>query len=221
MKIFTKIIDKGTNSQIICGKNINLTGCVQGNNNKIIIKDSNKPSFIEISLNGNNNTIEIDESSRITKLNIISGKHVKTNNIKLKIGKNVLFSGAASILMPNTNNICEIGSNCVISDATCIRCGEWPHLIFDMETGEYLDNSEGVFIKDNVWIGSNVFITKRVTIEEGSIVGTRSVVTRRFDEKNVVIAGNPATITRRNVKWFRNQKCLPSEGKYVLPDAFL
>ena len=38
-------------------------------------------------------------------------------------------------------------------------------------------------------------------IPDGAIVGAYSVVAGRFDEKNSVIAGNPARVVKRNIEW--------------------
>lgn len=35
------------------------------------------------------------------------------------------------------------------------------------------------------------------------IFGINAVVTKRFDEENTIIAGNPAKLVKRNVKWQR------------------
>ena len=42
---------------------------------------------------------------------------------------------------------------------------------------------------------------KKAQIQDESIIGVASVVTRKFTEKNVAIAGNPASICRRNISW--------------------
>ncbi len=34
-----------------------------------------------------------------------------------------------------------------------------------------------------------------------SIIGASSVVTKRFDENNIAIGGNPAKIIKRNINW--------------------
>lgn len=58
-----------------------------------------------------------------------------------------------------------------------------------------------MYIGNHVWIGEHCYILKNATISDNSVVGSMSVVTKRFDEENVVIAGNPAKIYRRNVMW--------------------
>ncbi len=53
-----------------------------------------------------------------------------------------------------------------------------------------------VIISDNVWIGMNAVILKGVTIGENSVVAAGAVVTKSVPP-NVVVAGNPAVITKQ------------------------
>jgi acetyltransferase-like isoleucine patch superfamily enzyme len=53
-----------------------------------------------------------------------------------------------------------------------------------------------VIIADNVWIGMNAVILKGVTIGENSVVAAGAVVTKSVPA-NVVVAGNPAVVTKQ------------------------
>ena len=63
----------------------------------------------------------------------------------------------------------------------------------------YLDNaleiSEGINIKDGVWIGNNVIILGNVTIGEKAIIAAGAVVTHSVPPYTIV-AGNPAHIIK-------------------------
>lgn len=59
-----------------------------------------------------------------------------------------------------------------------------------------------IVIGEHVWIGSHSRILKGVRIGDNSIIASNSVVTKVFEEKDVLIAGNPARIIRRGVRWF-------------------
>ena len=61
--------------------------------------------------------------------------------------------------------------------------------------------SKPVIIGKHVWLCSYSEILKGVMIGENSIVAWRSLVVKPISESNVLIAGSPATIKKRNVKW--------------------
>ncbi|MUH71375.1 acyltransferase [Psychrosphaera haliotis] len=115
-------------------------------------------------------------------------------------------------MLPNDGNQLLIGENCMFSNNVIIRGGEYPHLIFDLESGEYLDKSDGIEIGNRVWVGEGAYINKSVRLENGSIVGARSVVTKRFNEENCVVAGNPAKIVKSGVQWVNNKKSLSKDS---------
>jgi acetyltransferase-like isoleucine patch superfamily enzyme len=56
--------------------------------------------------------------------------------------------------------------------------------------------SSPVHIKSKSWIGFNSIITKGVTLEEGTVVGCGSVITKSTNPYSVY-AGNPATFVKR------------------------
>ena len=53
------------------------------------------------------------------------------------------------------------------------------------------------------WIGKDVKIGKNVRIADNSIVGWGSIVTKRFEEPNVILAGIPAKVVKHGVNWDR------------------
>lgn len=128
----------------------------------------------------------------------------------LKSGRTSRSAGGVFYLF-NSGNALSFGDDCLLSYNTIVRCGESPHLIFDRETGAYLDIAAPVTIGNHVWIGEDVYITKRVAIPDHTIVAARSVVTKRFDDSFCAIGGNPARVIRRGVEWVRNPGLLIPE----------
>lgn len=53
--------------------------------------------------------------------------------------------------------------------------------------------AKGIIVEDNCWIGAGVVFCDGVTIGEGCVIGTNSVITKDFP-KNSIIAGIPAKI---------------------------
>lgn len=58
-----------------------------------------------------------------------------------------------------------------------------------------------VHISNHVWIGRDVTIGKGVAIAEDVVIGGKSYVTKSITDSNVIVAGVPAKIIKRNIKW--------------------
>ncbi|MEE9344538.1 MAG: hypothetical protein V3U88_02920 [Methylococcales bacterium] len=56
-----------------------------------------------------------------------------------------------------------------------------------------------ITINEKCYIGSAVMVAQGVQIAENSFVGLGSIVIDSFDEANVLIAGNPARIVKRDI----------------------
>ena len=93
-----------------------------------------------------------------------------------------------------------IGKGVFIGKDVIIRTSDG-HAIIDPETGLAINEPQDIEIGDNVWIGARNMILKGTKIPSGSIVGAQSVVNKKFETTNVLIAGNPAKIIRNNVFW--------------------
>lgn len=107
------------------------------------------------------------------------GCQIRCGN-QITIGNNVTFGRDVKILD---------------SDFHCIRNNQ----------NEVVNPSLPVIIGDNVWLGQGATILKGVTIGDGAIVATQSVVTKDVPAGSIV-AGNPAKVIKENVTW--NPKCV-------------
>ena len=191
----------GCNNIINIDNKVNCLYTVEGNNNFIDIssKKTSEPQNLKINIRGSNNRIII-KNLRTANLFIDIGNYTDCNNVEIEILDNFVCA-QAHILGYQSNTPIKIGANCLFSKDICIRNGELPHAIYDINTFENFDKSQGIFIGNHVWIGEHAYIMKKSQIQDDSIVGAMSVVTKAFDESNVLIAGNPAKICKRNIMW--------------------
>lgn len=200
-------------NSIEVGENITLIGTIEGEGNVVRIAGTRHPQTLILHLAGNRNEVSIGAGSFLQNLRVeIGSRRWPCSRARLKIGSGFSIASQGRFILPNSGNVLEIGDNCMFSSNIVVRGGEYPHLIFDKESGEYLDVSQGIFIGNHVWVGEGAYIGKSVTLPDDCIVGTRSVVTKRFDEPHCVIAGNPARVVKRGVQWVANE--------YMLEDQF-
>ena len=47
----------------------------------------------------------------------------------------------------------------------------------------------------------NAVVLKNSEIKDNSVIGANAVVAKKFKEGNVIIAGNPAKILKKNINW--------------------
>lgn len=88
-----------------------------------------------------------------------------------------------------------IGNNVIIAPDVTFFAASHDYNLIDLP-----DIAKSIIIKNHVWIGGKSIILPGVTVEEGSVIGAGSIVTRDVPEWSVV-AGNPArVIKKREIK---------------------
>lgn len=125
----------------------------------------------------------------------------------VRIGDRVVINGATVYLQEDGSHV-YIGDDSQISWGVDIWCTD-AHTITDLR-GAPVNYADSIEIGRHVWVGKDVKIGKNTRIADDSIVGWGSIVTKCFDEPNVIIAGIPAKVVKSGVNWDR--KCI---NKYL------
>lgn len=169
-----------------------------GKNNSIGIAPRCQLRECRIHIGGSNNRVFFDGFVSARGLDI----WIEDDGNTVLIGSRSTFEGNVHLACIEGKSI-KIGKNCMFSANISLRTGD-SHSIVNLQ-GQRINPSKDVSIGDHVWVGNTVLVTKGVNVLNDSIVGTGSVVTRCFTESNVVIAGNPAVIVKRNISWERKR----------------
>lgn len=185
------------------------------NNNLTLVKDN----YVRVGVNTNINSIKIDIRNKtnnhlyfsVGNDSVLNGTFVfETNNSAISIGNNTFIGGGLFV------SACEIviGSDVMFSWGCTVMDNdahsllweerkndvkEWKRGLDENKIGAY-KNWENVKrakieIKDKVWVGFNCIILKGVTIGEGAVVASGSVVTKDVPDYTLV-AGNPANVIK-------------------------
>lgn len=171
---------------------------INGKNNTIIISDTAVFQDCQINIVANDSLIEIGKKSILknTSIYIISGKRQH-----LAIGQNVYINEAKIVLEEVSE--CFIHDDCLFGKGINIRTSDG-HALIDKKTGNILNPIKNpIVIGKKCWLAHNVTILKNVQLEEGTVVANGSIVTKSFNEPNIVIGGIPAKILKRNISWNR------------------
>ena len=238
-------------NEIKCGgvKNVNIS--FLGHSNKVIVEKSvqiNKS--LNIIISSSNNMIIIGDGCRFTGDSSrmqISGEGCTEYHIgegcrltsfgadavtgaRLDIGDKTTFENGCRINLSAYTHV-SLGEDCMISTEVIFQANDG-HTIFDTETGSNL-NSDMRKLKDNngflketeigdhVWVGRRTTVLGGTSIGPGSIVGTMSVVKGSFPN-NVIVAGIPARLIKKNRSWSRNNAAadiVPNTGVHGLTEC--
>ena len=198
---------------------------ISGNRNSLHIDSPNLIANTAICFGKNNNKVFIDSNAELSKADIaLCDQNGEDNNrYQLLIGKNfsadqgllVRIHGYQSQLSIRKNFSCganlqinlsgarrkiSIGDDCMFSWNVYVWATDG-HLIFDKTSGKRLNQEQDVTIGNHVWIGRHASVHKGAIVPDGCIVGANSFITKAFRENNAILAGTPAKVVRRNIRW--------------------
>jgi len=176
--------------------------------NKIKIEVPLKKFMIKI---GTRNNDGIPETSKgffsISKNALIVFK----DNVEISCGTTVRAIGEGKIFF-GKNFYCN--KNCTFVSRKLIEIGDdvlvgWNVNVRDSDgESHYIEvnncikeNKKEITIGYHTWICANVSILKGVHIPDNCVIAYNSCVLKSFEDKNSLIAGYPAKIVTKNIKW--------------------
>lgn len=118
----------------------------------------------------------------------------------VEFGRN--FSNTAQMNLCCVERI-TFGNDVVSSWDTLVMDTDW-HCTCDTQTDNVNPCTKSIVIGNGVWLCTRSLVLKGAYIPNGCIVGANSLVAKRYEEENCVIAGNPASVRKRNVTLKRN-----------------
>ncbi len=193
---------KGKENAIKIGENVILRKAsfkIIGNNNTIIISKNCRMRNMKFEIEGSNNMIFLDEKVNFMEKGwfLIQGE-----NSRISIGKSSLFRDA-KLFAGESNTKIEIGNSCfcgIVSFSTSDF-----HSIIDLESGRRINPPGDIKVGDNNWITNHILIRKGAEINDNSVISPYSIVNRKFEKSNIVLAGQPAKIIKENITWSREK----------------
>ncbi|MCQ2582022.1 MAG: acyltransferase [Alphaproteobacteria bacterium] len=133
----------------------------------------------------------------------VIGGALCSGHTRLFIDEGCSLNNTKFYMNSRPNTFIELGRDCMFSFDVSIWASD-THQIINNKTKQVVNNEvHGVSIGDHVWCGTRVTILKGTHIANNSVIGAASVVSGKFVEPNIVIAGNVAKKIKSNIDWLR------------------
>lgn len=122
-------------------------------------------------------------------------------NAHLYIKKEFVNSAEMSIVCSKE---IHIGHHVTTSWNTLVMDTDF-HITKNTITNECYPAQSPIFIGNNVWICTRAVVLKGTEIPNGCIVGANTVVSKKFQKGNTLIAGNPAMVKKERITMRRER----------------
>lgn len=167
---------------------------INGNNN--VINLIGIPFNSHIIINGDNFDLDFE---KLKYANLIINGYLQTSyRRKISFGAGATIQGLT--IHCDECEYMKFGENFLCSYNVTIW-GTDGHTILQNNIVQNIHKNDKIEICNSVWIGYNVTILPGVSLPENTIVGACSVVTKKYNETNIILAGNPAKIINNNITW--------------------
>lgn len=180
----------------------NLKIVIRGENNEIFLEEPINFLDGSILIEGNNNQVKMAHTRYRNRFQFILPNNAAKpcDNRKIIIGKDV-YLGDCFADCGNDNHEILIGDNCLLAKGVIIRTVDG-HTIYNNDTKEILNNDKGsITLEDHVWVGGDVKILKGVIVRKHTVVAMGSILTKKYNEQRVILAGAPAKVIKQNINW--------------------
>lgn len=166
---------------------------ITGNGNHVVLGASGIRQS-GIALMGDSNRVVIGNAGAYQLLDLVC----EDRGNEVLFGDGTEVAGHTEFIAIEGTRI-VVGNGCLFSGRISIRTGD-SHSVVDLK-GRRINCSEDVVFGDRVWVGQGVTVLKGTSVAHSCILGASAVVTRKFDQPNCVIAGNPAKVVREGIDW--------------------
>lgn len=136
----------------------------------------------------------------INSLSEISGRIIVGPNCQVIIGYGLICNDLIFIHAADNTSI-TIGDDCLFANVRIYSSDM--HSIFLEDTGERINQSKDVVIKNKVWLSRDVLVLKGTEIGSNTLAGARSLLADKYPAFSIV-AGSPGKVVKTGTSWSRS-----------------
>ena len=131
---------------------------------------------------------KVCEMKFLGEAHIGPGANISLNkDAKLIFGDNFAISGTTKIIC---NKDISFGNDVQLAWDTLVMDSD-SHKIFD-DKGRYSNIDKPIKFGDKIWVACHCIILKGTEIPDNCVIGAGSIISKKFDNPNRLIVGNPA-----------------------------
>lgn len=142
----------------------------------------------------------------------ISGRIIVGPNCQVIIGYGLICNDLVFIHASDNTSI-TIGDDCLFANIRIYSSDM--HSIFLEDTGERINQSQDVIIKNKVWLSRDVLVLKGTEVGSNTLVGARSILTDKYPAFSIVV-GSPGKVVKTGTSWSRS--LVPNKSKIFTHD---
>lgn len=181
---------------------------IYGSDNCIEIDDGVRLTSCSIFIAGNHNYVHISKDCSL----VMTGIHMEQDNNSVIINDGCTFHGRDNnqieLILDEATTI-MLHRDCMIASGVKMRSSD-SHSILDLK-GKRLNLANNIMIAEHTWICQSSIILKGFSNGKRTVIAAGSICTKPFQNENVVIGGNPASILKKGIDWDRKQISSVSE----------
>lgn len=195
IRLTCRISNTIENKALYSSINKDIIGC----NNYLRVGIKSRIYGLKIYVRGKNNKIIIGN-------NCVIGKKcsfwIEGDNNTIIVGDSCTFTHTVHLCAQEYGSSISLGEDCMLSNNIIIRTSD-SHPIFN-SNHERINEAKTVLIAKHVWIAPQTTVMKGVTIGEGAILASNSVITKDVPE-HCLAAGIPGKVVKENIYWSRER----------------
>ena len=201
--------------------------------NRIVYSGAPPTGRVSILFSGERNTLVVDDTARLERLLVrfdasdgtvrLGASNGRGLGLSVRVGQDatVTFGDGVSttsflVVSAVEGASVTIGDDVMFASGNQVRSDDG-HPIFDVLTGQRVNPARDITVGAHVWVAREAVLLGGAHVGPGSVIGYRSLVTGRIPN-NVVAAGNPARVVRRDIAWERPHLSLTAPS--YKPDAW-
>ncbi len=165
--------------------------------NKLVLGKNVVLRYCRFNIHGSGNVVNIGNDCKLSGVSV----YMNSGKNKLIIGQNTIVNASKrqrTLFNPCNGAEIIIGERCLFSNNIEVHTTDYHKIV---SAGQRVNLPNNVKIGNHCWVGLQCLILKGTILADDVVVGAKSLINKKIEESNVIIAGNPVRIVKKDISW--------------------